>query len=41
MSILFVSCTNDDIAENDALFIEQDLFGDPGKSKPPPPGGGG
>ena len=42
LSILFTACTNDDIAENDALFIEQDLLGDGGgKSKPPPPGGGG
>ena len=39
MSILFTSCTSDDIAENDDLFIEQELFGDDGKRTKPPGGG--
>ena len=41
LGTLFISCSSDDIAENDSLFMEQELFGDPGKAKPPPPGSGG
>lgn len=41
LSILFTACTNDDIAENDDLFIEQDIFGDGGGKVKPPSNGGG
>jgi hypothetical protein len=39
LSLLFTACTNDDIAENDDLFIEQELFGDGGDKNKPPTGG--